>query len=146
MVCQIDETVAVKIAGHLAYVGNAIVVFVGIRCRRNRIEANVANIGWMATATDHAAQVLDIAKPVRVRLELVNAELVSGDMVVSLGVLPGTGGGAAEARTVAWTVRVRDDAQPARATIVVESQKAGTVRQTLELPGSVSPPQRVGGW
>ena len=111
----------------------------------HRIEASVANIGWMATATDHAAQVLDIAKPVLVRLELVNAELVSGDEVVSLGVLPGTGGGAPEARAVAWTVRVRDDAQPARATIVVESQKAGTVRQTLELPGDVSPPQRVGG-
>ena len=30
-----------------------------------------------------------------------------------------------------------------RATIVVESQQAGTVRQTQELPGSVSPAQRV---
>ena len=43
--------------------------------------------------------------------------------------------GDVEARAVAWTVRVRDNAQPARATIVVESQKAGTVRQTLELAG-----------
>ena len=106
-----------------------------------RIEASVANIGWMATATDQAAEVLDIAKPVRVRLELVNAELVSGDAVISLGVLPGTRGGVAEARAVAWTVRVGDDKQPARATIVVESEKAGTVRQTLEL----SPTQPAGG-
>ena len=106
-----------------------------------RIDADVANIGWMATATDHAAEVLDIAKPVRVSLEMVNAELVSGDALVSLGVLPGTGGGAPEARAVTWTVRVRDDTRPARVTIVVESEKAGTVRRTLELSSS----QPVGG-
>jgi hypothetical protein len=97
------------------------------------IEATVANVGWMATATDQAAEVLDIAQPVRVRLELTNAELVSGDRVISLGVLPGARGGAAEARGVAWTVRVLDETRPASATIVVVSEKAGTVRQTLEL-------------
>ena len=105
-----------------------------------RIEASVANVGWMATATDQATEVLDIAEPVRVRLELVNAELVSGEAVVSLGVLPGARGGAAEVRAIAWTVRVLDDAQAARATIVVESQKAGTVRRTLELPGGANQP------
>jgi hypothetical protein len=105
-----------------------------------RIEARVANVGWMATATDHATEVLDIAEPVRVRLELVNAELISGDAVVSLGMLPGTRGGAAEVRAVAWTVRVRDDAQAARATIVVESQKAGTVRRVVELLRNANQP------
>ena len=74
-----------------------------------------------------------IAKPVRVRLELVNAELVSGDAVVSLGVLPGTGAGRIESRAVTWTVRVGDNTRAASATIVVESEKAGTVRRTLEL-------------
>jgi hypothetical protein len=95
----------------------------------------------MATATDQAAEVLDISKPVSVRLELVNAELVSGEAVISLGVLPGTGAGRADPRAVAWTVRVADDKQPASATIVVESEKAGTVRQTLKL----SPSQPAGG-
>ena len=88
-----------------------------------RIDVSVANIGWMATA----------AKPVRVRLELVNAELVSGDAVVSLGVLPGTGAGRIESRAVTWTVRVGDNTRAASATIVVESEKAGTVRRTLKL-------------
>jgi hypothetical protein len=58
-----------------------------------RIEASVANVGWIATATDQARKILGVAEPVRVSLELVNTELVSGDAVVSLGVLPGTRGG-----------------------------------------------------
>jgi hypothetical protein len=99
-----------------------------------RVEASVANVGWMATATVHATEELDIAKPVRVWLELVNAELASGDPVVSLGVLPGTGGRAPDAHTVAWTVHINDSSRPARATLVVQSEKAGTVRWTLELP------------
>jgi hypothetical protein len=99
-----------------------------------RVEASVANVGWMATATVHATEELDIAKPVRVRLELVNAELASGDPVVSLGVLPGTRGGAAEGHTVGWTLRISDRSRPARVTLVVQSEKAGTVRWTLELP------------
>ena len=100
----------------------------------HRVEASVVNVGWMATATVHATEELGIAQPVRVRLELENAELVSGDPVVSLGVLPGTRGGAPDAHTVGWTVRMSDDSRPARATIVVESEKAGTVRRTLEVP------------
>jgi zinc carboxypeptidase len=111
----------------------------------HRVEASVANVGWMATATVHAVEELGIAKPVRVRLELVNAELVSGDPVVSLGVLPGARSGAPEARTVGWTVRTRDGAQPARATIVVESEKAGTVQRALELPPARGGRQGVGG-
>ena len=111
----------------------------------HRVEVSVANVGWMATATAHAAEVLGIAEPVRVRLELVNAESVSGDSVVSLGVLPGAQEGAPEVRAVGWTVRIRDGAQPARVTIVVESEKAGTVRRTLELPTDGKPRQGVGG-
>lgn len=99
-----------------------------------RVEVSVANVGWMATATAHAAEVLGIAKPVHVRLDLVNAEVVEGDVVVSLGVLPGARGGTPEAHTVGWTVRIRDRARPARVTIVVESEKAGTGQRTLELP------------
>ena len=102
--------------------------------RLHGVDVRVANVGWMATATVHATEVLGIAKPVRVWLELVNAELVFGEAVVSLGVLPGTRGGAAEENTVGWTIRIRDDSRPARATIVVESEKAGTVRRTLDLP------------
>ncbi len=99
-----------------------------------RVEASVANVGWMATATVHAAEELGIAQPVRATLELVNAELISGEPTVSLGVPPGTRGGGIDPRSVAWTVRVLDETQQAHATIVVESEKAGTIRRTLEVP------------
>lgn len=106
-----------------------------------RVSASVANVGWMATATVHAAEVLRIAEPVVVKLDLVNAELLSDvessdGSAVSLGVLPGTRAGEVEARRVEWRVRIRDRSQPASAMIAVESEKAGTVRRTLELhPG-----------
>ena len=97
------------------------------------IEVTVANVGWMATATAHAVEELGIARPVRARLQLNNAELVSGDGVVDLGVLQGTRLGAAESRVATWSARVLDGERPASATIIIESEKAGTLRRTVTL-------------
>ena len=103
------------------------------------LSATVSNTGWMATATDHALHELEIAKPVQVRVELENAEVVTGDAEVAIGVLPGTRTGPATERTVAWSLRVIDVSAPATATVVVWSEKAGTVRSTVSVRGSREP-------
>lgn len=107
----------------------------------NAIEVTVvvANVGWMATATEHAASNLGIAEPVRVALELSNAKLVTGDAERDLGVLPGARDGGPDERTLTWTVRVLDADAPATAEVVVRSQKAGTVRQQVSLTDTTSP-------
>jgi len=99
------------------------------------LEVTVANVGWMATATVHAQEELGIAQPVTVAIELTNAELVSGDAEVALGVLQGTRTGPIIPQTVGWTIRVLDGAASGSAAIVVWSEKAGTVRTTVELRG-----------
>jgi Zinc carboxypeptidase len=98
-----------------------------------RVEASVANVGWMPTATAHARDALRIAKPVRVRIDLENATLVDGERTIDLGVLPGAHDAEPDARTVAWTVRVADPGLPAFATVVVTSEKAGTARERIRL-------------
>ncbi len=95
-----------------------------------RVQATVANTGWMATATTYAAETLETARPVRVSLELDNATLEDGQAVVDLGVLPGTHGGRPDARDLAWSVRAIDAARPVRVTVVARSEKAGTARRT----------------
>jgi len=104
-----------------------------------RVAAAVANVGWMATATAHAEDI-GTAQPVRVHLELENATILEVETrtsdqrpVVDLGVLPGTRGGSPDVREVAWMVRVVDADRPASATVVVSSEKAGTVRQVVPL-------------
>ena len=98
------------------------------------LDVTIANVGWIATATAQAADVLGIAKPVRAWVELGDASLVAGQEVVSLGVLPGTGGCAPATRTVSWSVRVEDASRSATVTVVVASEKAGTIRRVVELP------------
>ena len=98
------------------------------------LEVTIANVGWMATATAQASEVLGIAKPVRVWVELGDASLVAGQEIVSLGVLPGARGGAPASRAVSWSVRVESASRPATVTVVVTSEKAGTVRRVVELP------------
>ena len=101
---------------------------------RVRVTASVANVGWMATATAHAAEVLGIARPVTVRLELDNAELAEGEALASLGVLPGARGGEPELHELSWLLSVSDPRQPARVVVVVESEKAGVARLRVEIP------------
>ena len=96
-----------------------------------RIHAVVANVGWASTATAHASESLRTAQPVRVHLELENATLLDGRPAIDLGVLPGTMGGAPTEREASWSIRVVDKANPVRVTVVVTSQKAGTVRRVV---------------
>lgn len=103
------------------------------------IRGSVANLGWMATATAQAQDVLRIAKPVRAYLEMDNARLIGeGDAVISLGVLAGNRESGPEAHDVEWTVEVVDSSRPAHVELVVASEKGGTVRQHIELNGSGS--------
>lgn len=100
-----------------------------------RVSADVSNVGWMATSTAHARDVLRIARPISVKLRLENAELVEGDASATVDVLPGSGTGPHEASHFTWTVRIIDPALPAHAEVVVVSEKAGTVRESVSLTG-----------
>ena len=101
------------------------------------LHATVANIGWMPTATAHARDVLQIAKPATVRLELLNAALVDDVGERSLGVLPGARAAGAEQRELEWRLRVVDPSQPASVEIVVTSEKAGVARRVVVLDRDV---------
>lgn len=108
---------------------------------RHQVElrTTVANAGWMPTATAYAAEVLKIAQPVRVELKLVNATIVRGVPMLDLGVMPGTRGRRPRGELVGWRVRITDPARPAEATIVLRSEKAGTIRRRVRLgPASAS--------
>lgn len=98
-----------------------------------RVDAQVANIGWLATATAHATEFLETAKPVRIRLELDGAILVEGESIMNLGTLPGTQGGDPHERAVSWTVRTMNSTAPVRITIVISSEKGGTARRTVQV-------------
>jgi hypothetical protein len=98
------------------------------------IDVTVANVGWMATATEHATNVLAIAEPVRMWLEPDDRSAVVGPGVASLGVLPGTRGGPPAPRTATLSVRTAGGLAPARVTVVVASEKAGTARRVVEVP------------
>ncbi len=97
------------------------------------LSATIANVGWMPTATTHAKELLKIAKPVRVTLSLVNAELLNGDMEHTLGVLPGARESGPHKRKIAWHVRLLDPMRSAEAVVTVWSQKAGQVTKRVEL-------------
>ena len=97
------------------------------------VRATIGNVGWMATATVHANDVLQIARPVTVRLNLSNAELVDDRADRSLGVLAGFRGEDPVQRELEWRVRVVDSSQPASVEIVVWSEKAGVARHVVVL-------------
>ena len=100
------------------------------------VRATVANVGWMATATAQASGVLGTSQPVRAWLELENATIVDGVPVATWDVLPGTRGGAPTSRSVRWSVRALDPSRSVAVTVVVRSEKAGTVRHQVELTGN----------
>lgn len=113
--------------------------------RRFEVRADIANIGWMDTATAHAAKTLGIAQPVVVRLHFKNARLLAGLEETQLGLLPGTRGGEPEIFELVWQVRAINPAAPASMTIEVQSEKAGVARHTVELnaePRMAPPPPR----
>ncbi len=100
-----------------------------------RVTAEVGNVGWMPTATAHAAEVLRIAKPVRVKLSLANAKLFEGESEVELGVLRGARNGEMDTRTLRWEIRITDPNREARVDIEVWSEKGGVARRSVRIPG-----------
>jgi hypothetical protein len=71
---------------------------------------------------------------VRAYLQLDNATIQEPEGVLDLGVLPGTRGGNPDTRNLSWTVRVDDVTRRAHITVVLSSEKAGTVRHGVPLP------------
>ena len=104
-----------------------------------RITALVENEGYLPTYITQRALDAEVAVPVRVTLELTDAELVSGALRSDIGHLMGTRdaqrqtGTAATRRTIEYVVRVTGG-QP-RVSITARSEKGGTVRTDLPLGG-----------
>jgi murein tripeptide amidase MpaA len=108
-----------------------------------RITAKVANTGYLPTNVTEKAIENGLAKPVEAKLELEGAELLCGDERTELGHIKGnyqalsgrdSSFHATEAendRTVTWLVRVK--AEDASVTVTFQSQKAGTVSESLTL-------------
>lgn len=110
------------------------------------IQASIANVGWLPTATAHAVENLGTAQPVVVEITLTNAVMppdVPGRSPEgltfasqSIGILPGARAERpAKLDQMFWNAEIVDPAQPAFADIVVRSEKAGVARQRLELIG-----------
>ena len=98
------------------------------------VNAHVVNLGWMATATEYAANVLKITKPVSARVTLVNAELVESADVVKLGVLPGLRENNQEVIfPIQWNVKIVNPNEPASVNITVTSEKAGVACHRIDL-------------
>jgi hypothetical protein len=108
------------------------------------IQATIANVGWLPTATAHAVETLGTAQPVVVEITLTNAAMppdipgrsVGGQTFARqvLGTLPGSRDDRpARMNQLFWNAEILDPALPASAEIVVRSEKAGVVRQRLEL-------------
>ena len=99
-------------------------------------EAEFENSGWMATATAQARDVLQAAEPLRARISLENARLISEREEMSFPHLPGKRDGSVSRRHQArWQVRVLDANRPAMIEIQVSSEKAGSDRLSVEIPG-----------
>ncbi len=109
------------------------------------IQATVANVGWMPTATAHAVETLGTAQPVVVEVTLHNAALPSDvpgrspggrtSASQSLGVLAGARADQpAKVNQMFWNAEIIDPALPASIEIVVRSQKAGVARRRIEFP------------
>jgi hypothetical protein len=104
-----------------------------------KITGTVENEGYLPTNITHRAREAKIAVPVRVIMELTDAELVSGSPRTDIGHLMGTRdaqrptGAAAMRRTIEYVVRATGT--DARVTITARSEKGGTVRRDLPLGG-----------
>jgi hypothetical protein len=102
-----------------------------------KLTAVVENEGYLPTYLTQRALEAEIAVPVRVNLELSDAELVTGSPRLDIGHLAGTRDvqGRTEAsgarRTIEYVVRARGDGS--RITIVARSEKGGVVRQEVRL-------------
>ncbi len=102
-----------------------------------RITGVVENEGYLPTNITRRALDADVAAPVRVTIELTDAELVSGSRRADLGHLMGTrdgrgrSGTTAASRTVEYVVR--STGNDPRVVITVRSEKGGVTREEVRL-------------
>jgi hypothetical protein len=105
-----------------------------------RVTGTVENEGYLPTYITQRALEAELAVPVRVILELTDAELVAGSLRTDIGHLLGTRdaqrrtGTAAMRRTIEYVVRATGT--DARVSITARSEKGGTVRTELVLGGA----------
>jgi len=101
---------------------------------RYRVEAVLANVGWMPTATQHALRTLRTAVPVQASLSVEGGEVVDPSTpngIYSWPVLPGAREGGPVPHALTWTVEFTDPSDPGLVDLVIRSQKAGTVHMRL---------------
>ncbi len=99
------------------------------------VETAFENIGWMATATAQARDVLQSAQPLQASIHLDNARLISAPATMNFPQLPGKRADkTALKHSARWQIRVLDENRPARVEIRVSSQKAGSDRLSVEIP------------
>ncbi|MDH5715457.1 MAG: M14 family metallopeptidase, partial [Candidatus Aminicenantes bacterium] len=108
-----------------------------------RVTATVENEGFLPTNVTEKALQNKLAKPLVVKLELEEAELLCGDAKTEIGHIKGNSppaatmfglpGGAApqNEKTVQWLVRVKGSGASAKITVI--SQKAGTASTQVSL-------------
>ena len=99
--------------------------------RRYQVKARVANLGWMATATEYAEEILKTAEPVRVELLTEGAEVTSGQVSTDLGVMPGARELGPVVQELGWEITLASGASTGRLLLSVRSQKAGSVARHL---------------
>jgi hypothetical protein len=90
-----------------------------------RIEAVIVNKGYLPTALRHGA-VSRSVKPILVKLESDNAEIVAGAPIERIEFLTGCGG----AKRIIWNIHARSGSS---VTLTVQSEKAGQISKTWTL-------------
>jgi murein tripeptide amidase MpaA len=104
-----------------------------------KISGAVENEGYLPTHITQRALEADVAVPVRVVLELTDAELVTGSLRTEIGHLAGArdaqgrAGPAATRRTIEYVLRAAGD-NP-RVLITARSEKGGVARREVRLGG-----------
>lgn len=96
-----------------------------------RVTVDVENEGYLPTNITQRALEADVAVPVRVTVELANAELVVGTARVDLGHLGGTRAGVPTPRRVEYVVRITGG--DASMQVTVRSEKGGVTRRAIGL-------------
>jgi hypothetical protein len=98
-----------------------------------KIKVNVQNRGSLPTYVTKQALIGEVAKTVKAKISLTDAELISGGKIVDLGHLEGKSSrGGTQSQKVEWVVKAKGSGKPA-ALIQVVSEKGGTVTKKIDL-------------
>src|SRR5690606_32214407 len=91
-----------------------------------RIKTRVENVGQLPTYVTKQALIAKVAQPVRARIEVTDATLISGPAEVELGHLEASASDAADrSRSVEWVIQLEGENIVPAVTITSISQKGG---------------------